>query len=139
MIKDDLNTIIPVFHAVDVVVEYIKAREYHEVLLLASKFTMEDGFFAEKLEKNGIKVTIPNQKERDEIQDIHDELLQGVVTESAIKYFSDLIESHKNLDAVVLGCTEFPLVVKDAVALPIIDPVHLQATGAIDFSLDGCG
>ena len=46
MIKADLNSQIPVFHAVDLVAQHIKKQKYKNVLLLATKFTMEDGFFA---------------------------------------------------------------------------------------------
>ncbi len=48
----------------------------------------------------------------------------------------DLIAKHKNLDAVTLGCTEFPMVVNaDNSVLPIIDPVCLQAIEAVNYSL----
>ena len=136
IISDELNSGIPVFHAVDLVAQHIKDQNYDKVLLLATKFTMEDGFFAKKLEKSGIQVVIPNQEEREEIQRIHGELMQNAVTQDSRNYFRDLISKHKDLEAVVLGCTEFTLVVDQKNSLlPIIDPVHLQALHAVNYAL----
>lgn len=138
MIKDDLNLTIPIFHAVDLVVQHIRDHRYKKVLLLATKFTMEDGFFAKKLEQSGTVVAIPNQEERDEMQRIHDKLMQDVVNEEFRNYFRDLIIRYQMFDAVVLGCTEYPLLVdKDNSALPIIDPVYLQTMSAVDYALEG--
>jgi aspartate racemase len=62
------------------------------------------------------------------------------VTEKSRNYFRDLILKYKNLDAVVLGCTEYPLVIDQAnSALPIIDPVYLQAQSAVDYALGDYG
>lgn len=136
MIKDNLNSSIPVMHAVDLVAQHAKDRGYKKVLLLATKFSMEDGFFAKKLENAGIDVVIPTQKERNVLQDIHGQLMINSVTTEAREYFRMLILKHNDLDAVILGCTEYPLVVDETnSALPIIDPVRLQTSSAIDYAL----
>lgn len=136
MIKDNLNSSIPVMHAVDLVAQHSKDRGYKKVLLLATKFTMEDGFFAKKLENAGIDVVIPNEKERHVLHDIHGQLMANNVTMEAQEYFRMLILKHNDLDAVVLGCTEYPLVVNENnSALPIIDPVSLQASSAVNYAL----
>ena len=136
MIKNRLKSTIPIFHSVELSAKYAIQKNYNNVLLLATKFTMEDGFFAKTLEQQGIGVVIPHKDERDRMQKIHDELMQNTITNESRRYFSDLIKVHKKLDAVVLGCTEYPLIVdSDNSALPIIDPVYIQATHAVDFAL----
>ncbi|MBS0656023.1 MAG: amino acid racemase [Verrucomicrobia bacterium] len=136
MIKNNLNSPIPVMHAVDLVAQHAKNCGYKKVLLLATKFTMEDGFFAKKLENAGIDVVIPVQQERQILQDIHAQLMVNNVTTEAREYFRRLILQHNDLDAVILGCTEYPLVVDEAnSALPIIDPVSLQTASAVNFAL----
>ena len=136
LIKADLNSQIPVFHAVDLVADEIKMQNYNKVLLLATKFTMEDGFFARKIEARGIPVIIPNQDERNEMQRIHAQLMQNNVTQEARNYFASLIAKHQDCNAVVLGCTEYPLVVNQSNSiLPIIDPVQLQTSAAVDSAL----
>ncbi len=139
MIKSHLypDTPIPVFHAIELVAEHIKKQNMNNVLLLATKATMEDGFFAKTLENYGIKVVIPEEAQREVMQKISsDELVHNIVEPASKDYFAEIIKQHSNLDAVVLGCTEYPLLVnaKNSV-LPIIDPVVLQTLSAVDFAL----
>ena len=83
-----------------------------------------------------IKLSEKYQTEREEIHKIHNELKMDIITEKSKFFLSDLIASHKNLDAVVLGCTELPLVVhQENSLLPIIDPILLQTGAAVDFVL----
>lgn len=135
LIKEKLKSPIPVMHAIDLVAEYVKAQNYTKVLLLATKFTMEDGFFSKKIEGVGVGVVIPNQDEREEMQTIHAELMQNIITDASKRYFSGLILKYKGqgAEAAVLGCTEYPLIVnKESSFLPIIDPVSLQTVCAVD-------
>lgn len=137
MIKERLASDIPVMHAIQLVADHLNAADQKKVLLLATKFTMEDGFFSKILEDNGIQVLIPEEHEQNKMQEIHNELMHNVVTQESRDYFSNLIASHKDLDAVILGCTEYPLVVDQSNSiLPIVDPVHLQAVGAVNYALD---
>ncbi|MBS0584899.1 MAG: amino acid racemase [Verrucomicrobia bacterium] len=136
MIKSRLNSSIPVMHAVDLVSEHAKEHEYRKLLLLATKFTMGDGFFAKKLQNAGIEVVIPTQAERNILAGIHDELMVNNVTPKAREYCRMLILQHNDLDAVVLGCTEYPLVIDETNSvLPIIDPVRLQTASAVNYAL----
>jgi aspartate racemase len=138
LIQERLNSSIPIIHALDLVAQYAQQKKYSKVLLLATKFTMEDGFFEKKIEEAGVDVMIPTLEERDKMQAIHAELMQNVVTDAAKKYFSALIRSYKEkgAEAVMLGCTEYPLVVhQDHSALPIIDPVRLQTAKAVEYAL----
>lgn len=136
MIKFKLASDIPVIHAIQLVADHLNAQNQKKVLLLATKFTMEDGFFAKILEDNGIQVEIPNANERNKMQEIHSELMHNVVTQASRDYFSDLITTHKDLDAVILGCTEYPLLVEpENSILPIVDPVYLQAVAAVNYVL----
>lgn len=137
MIKSTLDPHIPVMHAIQLVADNLKAHAKKKVLLLATKFTMEDGFFAKILQENGIEVHIPHQQERDKMQDIHAALMHNMITQEYRDYFSTLIARHKDLDAVILGCTEYPLLVDDQNSLlPIVDPVYLQAVAAVNYALD---
>ncbi len=54
MIKETFDHDIPVFHALELVAKHVKIQNYKKILLLATKFTMEDGFFAKKLEEEGM-------------------------------------------------------------------------------------
>jgi aspartate racemase len=136
LIKTELNSTIPIFHAVELTAQMLKQQHYNTVLLLATKFTMQDGFFANILQNAGITVVLPNIDEQNKMQVIHDELMNNQVTDSARQYFHDLIAKNNHCDAVVLGCTEYPLVVDSKTSpLPVIDPVKIQTAHAVDFAL----
>lgn len=136
IIKDSLKCPIPVFHAVDLVAQKCQKKNYKNVLLLATKFTMEDGFFADVLENFGITVLIPQQQEREQIHLIHQELMNNKSTDEAQAYFKKLIESYPTIDAVVIGCTEFPLVInQQTIQVPLLNPVELQTESAVTYAL----
>jgi len=140
MVKYDLyfDPEIRVFHAVELVADYAKKKAYDKVLLLATKSTMEDGFFAEIVEKAGIEVVIPDLETCDKMQEIlSQELIHNIVIQEARDYFKNIIAAHPSCNAVILGCTEYPLLV-DAhnSVLPIINPVELQCRAAADFALE---
>jgi len=128
---------IPVFHAIELVAEHLKKQNLNNVLLLATKATLEDGFFAQILKNNGIQVTIPDETQRDAMQKIlSEELVHNIIKPASKNYFADIIKQHSNLDAVVLGCTEYgALVDSENSVLPIVDPVMLQVINAVDFAL----
>ncbi|HEV2917513.1 MAG TPA: amino acid racemase [Candidatus Babeliales bacterium] len=139
MVKYDLypEKEMPVFHAVELVAQYAKKQGYKNVLLLATKSTMEDGSFAQIVEDYGVNVVIPNRVERDAMQRIlSTELIHNIVTQESRDYFKNIIDAHHQSDAVILGCTEFPLLVDSTTSpLPIINPVELQCKAAVEFAL----
>lgn len=137
VIRDRIQSSIPVMHAVDLVAQHAYEMGYKQVLFLGTRLTMEDGFFAKKLESENIAVTIPEKIERDQIQELLNHLIQKPVTDEIRNYFRELIKKHQNLDAVILGCTELPLAVTaSSSVLPIIDPVRLQAHAAVEYVLN---
>lgn len=70
------------------------------------------------------------------MKDIHGQLMINNITDEAREYFRMLILKHNDLDAVILGCTEYPLVVDETNSvLPIVNPVNLQASTAVDYAL----
>lgn len=136
LIKDELGLSIPVFHAVDLTVQHACDKGYKQVLFLATKFTMEDDFFTSALEAKGIYCVIPDLQERDEIQAIQSQLREGVMKEEYIQYFKNLTAKHKDLDAVILACTELPLAItQDTSSLTIVNPTRLQTLSAVEYAL----
>ncbi len=136
LIKNRLSSQIPVMHAVELVTDYVKAHGYRKVLFLAAKFTTEDGFFTKNLEQSGVVVTIPDESERNQMEQIHKELIQNRVTVRSREYFSNLTVKYKDADAVIIGCTEYPMALDQSnSALPIIDSIVLQTKAAISYAI----
>lgn len=130
-----LNLDIPVFHAGFLCVEESVKAGYKTVLLLGTKFTMEDGFFAKYFEDKKIKVVTPNLEERLTIQAVQAQIAAGVHNFSFKKEFEEIISRYAT-DAVCLACTELPLVLnQNNCPLNIINPSMLQIVKAMEFIL----
>jgi len=91
---------------VDAVGRAASQKAFKRLLLLATKFTMEDGFYAERLKIFGCDVVIPSANEREQIQKIQSHLATGKTDERFRDFFRNLLAHYTEVDAVILGCTE---------------------------------
>ncbi|MDF8334627.1 aspartate/glutamate racemase family protein [Novosphingobium cyanobacteriorum] len=128
----------PFFHAVELVRRELLARSVGKVLLLGTRFTMEDGYFADPLRQVGIAVQIPALAERERIDTIQPRLAAGELDPEFATHFRDLIAHHatQGCEAVILGCTELPLVItQDICPILALDPLALQCRACVDFAV----
>ena len=113
------------------VCEAALADGYKTVGLLGTIFTMEQDYMKRALLDAGINVIIPDKTDRELVaKRIFEELEGGIVKESTLKEFQDIItkmrDSH-GIEAVVLGCTELPLLLNsDNCPLPCLDSVDIH-------------
>ncbi|TDE14626.1 aspartate/glutamate racemase family protein [Dyadobacter psychrotolerans] len=135
-IKNEMQIQTPVFHVIDLTQEFILKNKWNRVLLLATKFTMEDDFFKKPLMDAGIEVAIPDPEERAAIQEIQTELAKGIIKDEFISYFQTLADKYDDFDAFILACTELPLAFRNVTAKPVlINTIAVQCEKAIDFIL----
>lgn len=96
---------------------------------------MESRVYPETLKAAGLDYRIPNAKQREKIDHIiFDELVNGQFLPQSKAYLNEVIASMKDegCDAVVLGCTEIPLIVtSDSSSLPTLDSTRLLARAAL--------
>ena len=118
----------------------IAAAGCRRPLLLATRYTMEHGFYARRMRAGtGIDVVVPAADDRGLVHDIiFDELCQGLVRESSRARMMDVIARGvaAGADSVILGCTEICLLL-DPGALPVpgFDSTAIHARAALDFAL----
>jgi len=131
---------IPLIHIADVVADELKANSIKKVALIGTKFTMEELFFKDRLRMKGIDVIIPQQQERDYLQEtIFSELGRGVFSNVTRQKYLHMINDLKSAGAesVIFGCTEFSLLIKqEECPLTIIDPTKSHAVAAVNFSIN---
>ncbi len=138
LIESELALDIPLFHIIDVTAEHAQKKKLKNLLLLGTQFTMEDGFFQRKLERYGLRVSIPETGDRIEIQLMQTVLARGELERDFRDRFYKIISKHSHMDAVVLACTEIPLVVKQKdYDLPLLNPGELQCRKAFEFATGG--
>lgn len=135
-IAAQLQLPIPVIHVVEVTARAALASKYRRLLLLGTQFTMEDGFYQRGLEAHGLAVSTPDAADRAAIQVIQSQLARGEMQPEFRGFFSALIARYPQVDAVVLACTELPLVVtQEDYRVPILNPTELQCRAAFEFAV----
>ncbi len=129
---------LPWLHIAEVVAANAAARGFQKVGLLGTRWLVESSVYPEKLAAQGIAYFRPETAERIEIDRIiMEELVYGISHAESITYFQKVIEQLKtqSCDAVVLGCTEIPLILSDANAsLPTLDSTRLLARAALEYA-----
>lgn len=131
---------IPLLHIADATADAIKAQKLTKIGLLGTRFTMEEMFYRGRLaEKHNLQVLIPNEADRAIVHRvIYEELVLGkIIPESKAEYLR-IIESlaAQGAEAIILGCTEIGLLVKDEdCRLPLFDTTRIHALAAVEMAL----
>jgi len=126
---------IPWIHIAKAVAEEANRLGYTRLGVLGTKYLMEGTVYSEALEEFKIESTIPDEADRERINDIiFKELVNGIFPETSRLYFNQVAGKLKTrgCDAIVLGCTEIPLIVRpEATPLPTLDSTRLLARAAL--------
>lgn len=126
---------LPWLHIADCVAEQAVARGFKRIAITGTRWLTESDVYPASLEARGLEWRRTDPEERAEINRIiMDELTYGVVKPGAEAYFQQVIARLKGdgCDAVVLGCTEIPLLMNDANSpLPTLDSTRLLAKAAL--------
>lgn len=127
---------VPFLHIVDPTAEALRQAGVSRVGLLGTRFTMEQDFYRERMEKRyGIEVLVPDERDRDLVHGvIYDELCHGIVLDNSRAAYRQVIERFRQDGAqgVILGCTEITLLIgAEDSALPVFDTTALHAQAAV--------
>ena len=126
---------LPLIHLIDATVATIKEMEICTVGLLGTRYTMNDGFYEDRLSENGLETIVPEERDQDIIHRIIvEELVRGRIISASKRRCLEIIENMKNAGAkgVILGCTEIPLLVKqDDCSIPIYYTAVIHAEEAL--------
>jgi aspartate racemase len=125
----------PWLHIAGEVANEALRRRYQRLGVLGTRYLMEGPVYPEKLKSAGLEWRTPGPQQRERInQIILDELVNAQFTARALAYFQELIRelADEGCDAVVLGCTEIPLLVTpESSVLPTLDSTRLLARAAV--------
>lgn len=125
----------PWLHIAQEVAGEAKRNHFKRLGVLGTRYLMEGPVYPQKLKAAGIEHRIPDSLQRDKInQIIFDELVNGFVLAQSRSYLAQVIQTLKGeaCDAVVLGCTEIPLIVTaESSPLPPLDSTRLLARAAL--------
>ncbi len=139
-VQNQIN--IPLIHIADCVADKCKEKNVLNVGLLGTKYTMVEDFLKNRLQENGLTVSVPHEEEKiNEIDRIiFDELCKGEIKENSKKYFVDLINNmvkENGIKGIILGCTEIEMLVKQSdLTIPIFDTTQSHIDSIVEYSLE---
>jgi len=137
-IESSIN--IPMLHIAEATADVVQKNRFKKVGLLGTKFTMEQYFYKGKLHDRYIDVLIPEKKDIKIVHTvIYNELCAGKVEDASKKEYLRIINdlASKGAEAVILGCTEIGMLVKqEDTAIPLLDTTIIHAKAAVDLALE---
>ena len=134
---------VPLLHIVDATAERVSAAGLGTVGLLGSSFTMEDGFYQERMQAHGLRVLVPGKADRQLVHRvIFEELCAGVLTEASRQAYREVIArlAAAGAEGMILGCTEIELLVGPADSPVEVFPttrIHAEAAVAAATTVAG--
>jgi aspartate racemase len=130
---------IPLVHIADATADVVLGAGLRRVGLLATGYTMEQGFYTGRLEEHGLEVLVPDEPDRRIVHDvIYGELCKGVIRDgSRAEYrrvMSDLAAG--GAQGILFGCTEIDLLVDQSdSSVPVFDTTRIHVERAVELSL----
>jgi aspartate racemase len=126
---------LPWLHIAEVVAEEAVTRGFKRIGVIGTRWLVDSEVYPEKLAARGVAYVRPTGAERDEINRIiMEELVHGIFKPEAVAYHQQVMRRMQDAgcDAVVLGCTEIPLIMNaDNSPLPPLDSTRLLARAAL--------
>lgn len=128
---------IPLLNMIDCVGEYIVQHAYSRVALMGSAYTMDTDFYQERLfAKFQVETLVPDHFDRKKLhQIIVEELCQGTFANTSRHYIQKLgqkLYEEYQCDAIILGCTELPMIVKQCdVSYPTISSTDIHINSIV--------
>ena len=131
---------IPLLHIADATAQEIETAGLRRVGLLGTRFTMEEEFYIRRLtERHGLTVHVPDAPARARVhRTIYEELVRGRIEPASKRQYLAIIEQlvQAGAEAVILGCTEIGLLVKQSdCRVPLFDTTRIHALAAAEYAL----
>jgi aspartate racemase len=130
---------LPGLHIAEIVADEALRRGYRKIGVTGTRWTMEGSVYPSAFARRDLAFAMPPPDERAAIQSIiMDELVRGTVAQASRTLLADAVAdlARQGCDAVVLGCTELPMLLDDeASPLPTLDSTRLLAHAAVGVAI----
>jgi aspartate racemase len=130
------KSLVPLLSIVQVTAEKAASEGRKSLLLLGISYTMQSTFYQQACAEWGIEVKTPTEREQDIINRIiFDELVIGIFSKESKQELLNIISRYE-VDGVILGCTELPLLItQQDSSIPLYDTLEIHADAALDYAL----
>ncbi len=125
---------IPFLHLADATAEKIINSGRNKILLLGTRYTMEQDFYIKRLENRGIEVLVPHGEALEDVNRIiYDELCHGVIEPVSKARYIQIVNDFEDhgIEGIILGCTEIGLLIDQSdfkIACFDTTKIHIEAT-----------
>jgi len=130
---------VPLIHITDPTAAAIHDEGLSKVGLLGTRYTMEQGFYRDRLAGLGIASVIPDEPDRTTVHDIiFDELVRGIIAPASRAAYIRVVDSliERGAEGLVAGCTEIELLIgDDDIPVPLFATTRLHAMAAVDAAM----
>ncbi len=127
----------PFLHIAKATADKIKEEKVRKVLLLGTKFTMQEDFYKNILKNEGIDIVIPNKNDMEIVHNIiYEKLCLGKIDHISKQKYLNIITSFLDIEGVILGCTEIGLLISQKdLDIKVFDTTQIHAKKAVELSL----
>jgi len=132
---------IPLISIVEATCNECISRGIKRAGLIGTVFTMETSFYADVFKKHNIEVIVPDKTDRDRInQKLFKEIELGIFKEETLTMFIEIIEKmvhEQHIDSMILGCTEFPLLLTENyyAGIPMLNTTQIHVDAIIKYCI----
>ena len=134
---------VPFVDIADATAAAVRAAGLTTVGLLATRFTMEQDFYLERLAARGVTAVVPDEADREIVHRIiYDELCLGVITEESREEYRRIMATlvAKGVEGMIYGCTEIELLVDETdTTVPVFPSTRLHVERAVQLALKYTG
>lgn len=134
------QTSVPMIHICDTTADAIRAKGLSRAGLIGTRFSMQEKFLVDRFAMSGVEVLTPEPE--NEIVELHriiqEELTFGRIEAKSKRYVLESIASlvERGAEGIVLGCTEFPLMLAaDEIDVPTFNTTEIHAIAAAKYLL----
>lgn len=129
---------LPVIHIAEATAKAVRARNLTKIAVLGTRYTMTGDFILGRLRAHGLDPIVPDNEE--DIRTVHDPIFgdfaKGIFRAETKSAFLQVIDRlvGRGAEGVILGCTEFPLLLKpEDIAIPSFDTTRIHSEAAVEF------
>ncbi len=132
---------IPLLSISEEVAKEAERRSFRTIGLMGTSMVMKGDFYRKAFEKRGISIIVPEEKDLEYVHNkIVGELVRGNFkdeTKNEIIRIESKMESEHKIDALILGCTELPLMIREKdVNVPLLNTLEIHAKAAFEYAID---
>jgi len=134
---------IPLISIVEATCEECIKKGLKRTGLIGTGFTMNASFFPDVFNRRGLEVVMPEKEDKELIDyKVFSEIELGIFKDDTRRFLIGIIEKmvrEQHIDSMILGCTEFPLILKESnyAGIPMLNTTKIHVDAIVKYCVEG--